>query len=351
MAALSLGWVRYLRYAPVRYRVTRFNGEGGVDDQTMIRRAFLETLGRAALGAGVVVNARDSRAEQAVPNSAGTAPPALKAPPNACDCHHHIYDPARFPILNPGMPFPPNARVEEYRLLQRRTGTTRSIVVQPGPYITDNRVTLDAIAQLGPGSRGVAVVRPSVTDAELQALDAGGIRGLRFSLNDARNGAVTLDMIEPLSRRVAALGWHVQVNMLPDQIVAAGALWDRLPVPIVFDHLAGIRPPQGTTHQAYAVVRRLLDQGRTWVKLSVTAGGSEDGPPGYADAVRVGQAYVNAAPERLVWGSNWPHPTEPVKPDDAQLFDLMARWVPDARTRHRILVENPEALYGFPAPA
>ncbi len=96
-----------------------------MSNETMIRRAFLEKVGLAALGAGVVLRARDSHAGQAVPNSAGTEPPTLKAPANACDCHHHIYDPARFPILNPGMPFPPNARIEEYRLLQRRTGTTR----------------------------------------------------------------------------------------------------------------------------------------------------------------------------------------------------------------------------------
>ena len=154
-------------------------------------------------------------------------------------------------------------------------------------------------------------------------------------------------MIEPLSKRVNALGWHVQINMGPDQIVAAKDLWDRLPSAIVFDHMGHVPQPAGLSHPVFTVIRRLVDKGRTWVKLSVTADNTKDGPPGYADITRVAQAYVKAAPERMVWGSNWPHPTETIKPDDAVLFDLMSKWAPDEATRHRILVENPEKLYGF----
>jgi predicted TIM-barrel fold metal-dependent hydrolase len=131
------------------------------------------------------------------------------------------------------------------------------------------------------------------------------------------------------------------------QIVDAEALWDRVPTPLVFDHMGHIRQPQGVEDPAYKLIRRLIDKGRTWVKLSVTYDSSKDGPPGYADVNRVGQAYVKAAPERMVWGSNWPHPNETSKPDDAMLFDLLAQWAPDAATRNRILVQNPETLYGF----
>ena len=123
-------------------------------------------------------------------------------------------------------------------------------------------------------------------------------------------------------------------------------VWNRLPSPLVFDHMAHVSP-SGVSHPAYAVVRRLIDKGRTWVKLSVTYDNTKDGPPTYADVTAVAQAYVKAAPERLVWGSNWPHPNETTKPDDAVLFDLLGRWATDERTRQRILVENPETLYGF----
>ena len=181
-------------------------------------------------------------------------------------------------------------------------------------------------------------------------LDRGGIRGIRFSLNPSAallNPVTTIDMVEPLSKRIASLGWHVQVNLAPEGIVATEALWNRLPTPVVFDHIAQIPGRAGTSHPAYAVVRRLIDKGRTWVKLSVGNGtASGDGPPTYADLVRLGQEFVKAAPERLVWGSNWPHPGDTEKPDDAMLLDLMTRWAPDERTRQRILVDNPATLYG-----
>jgi predicted TIM-barrel fold metal-dependent hydrolase len=312
------------------------------------RRSFLKEGTMVALGAAGVICSQATHAQSSVPNSAGTAAPRLKAPPNACDCHHHIYDAVRFPQpANATNPLQPNARVEEYRLLQRRLQTMRSVVVTPSAYDIDNRVTLDAIAQFGSRARGVAVVRPTVTDAELKMLASGGVRGIRFSLTTPSTAATTIEMIEPLSKRVAALGWHVQINMTAEQIAAAEALWNRLPSPIVFDHVGHISGPEGTRHPAYTVMRRLIDKGRTWVKLSVTYDNTTDGPPGYADIVMLGQSLVKAAPERLVWGSNWPHPNESRKPDDALLFDLMTRWAPDEAIQRRILVENPALLYDF----
>jgi D-galactarolactone isomerase len=310
----------------------------------MGRRSFLQAVSAAALTAAAKL---ELEAQVAVPNSSGTELPKLKAPALACDCHHHIYDTARFtPVQSEAIP---NARVAEYRLLQRRIGTTRDIVVTPRPYGTDNRVTLDAISQFGANARGVAVIHPDITDAELKTLARGGIRGIRFSLaaNPNLKAVTTLDMIEPLSKRVDALGWHVQIAMDADQIVAAGDLWNRIPSVIVFDHMGYIPEPVGLKHPAFALIRRLIDKGRTWVKLSVIPANTKDGPPGYADVNRVGQAYVQAAPERMVWGSNWPHPNETNAPDDARLFDLLSEWAPKEATRHHILVENPETLYGF----
>jgi D-galactarolactone isomerase len=308
------------------------------------RRTFMKRVSMAS--SGLAIFSGTSRAQQ-VPNSSGTEPAKLKAPAGACDCHHHIYDAVRFPPVQPGGTIIPDARLEEYRMLQRRIGTSRNVVVTPLAYATDNRVTLDAIAKLGSNARGVAVIRPTVTDAELKMLAEGGIRGIRFSLADPRNAPTSIDMIEPLSKRVNALGWHVQINMTADQIVAAQDLWNRLPSVIVFDHMGHVPQPAGLGHPVYNVIRRLVDKGRTWVKLSVTYDNTKDGPPGYADVTKVAQAYVNAAPERLVWGSNWPHPNESTKPDDAVLFDLMSKWALDEPTRKRILVQNPETLYGF----
>ena len=309
------------------------------------RRTFLKAASVAAIASGL----RVSRADAQVPNSVGTEPPKLKAPAGAADCHMHTYDPARFAMPSNPRPAPTNAAVEDYRLLQKRIGTSRVVIVQPRNYATDNRVTLYAVSQLGPNARGVAVVTPAISDAELKEFHAGGIRGIRFSLADAGSRAVTPDMVEPLAKRVADLGWHVQLNVEGEMIDDMASLLRQLPTPIVFDHLG--HPPVGVgiDHSSHKVVRELIDKGRTWVKLSGAYSNSKVGPPAYPEATKVAQAFVTAAPERLVWGSDWPHPGLPPdnKPDDALLLDLLSEWAPDEATRHRILVENPEALYGF----
>ena len=310
----------------------------------MVRRRFLQMA-----GCGVAL-ALPSQTQTTVPNSAGTESPKLKAPAKACDCHIHIYDPTRFPLAPSPRVAPANAAVPQYRLLQKRIGTTRVVIVTPRNYVTDNRAMVDAIAQLGKtNARGVAVLHPTVTDRELRRLNDAGVRGIRFSLNDPATAVVTPDMIEPLSKRVADLGWHIQLNVDGDQIVEFDALLRRLPSQIVFDHLA--HPPlmAGIDHSSHGIVRKQIDQGRAWVKLSGAYLNSTIGAPFYPEATKIAQAFVRAAPERLVWGSDWPHPTAAPdqKPDDAVLFDLLSVWAPVEATRHRILVENPEKLYGF----
>jgi predicted TIM-barrel fold metal-dependent hydrolase len=308
------------------------------------RRAFLKAKGAAIIVADGV-DADVGNAE-AAPWSAGTEPPKLKAPPNACDCHMHIYD-SRFPVAPNARLRPGDATVDDYRRLQKRLGKTRNVVVTPSTYGTDNACTLDAMAKLGRNARGVAVVDASVTDAELKRLHGLGIRGIRFNL--VQSGAATIDMLEPLSQRVNALGWHVQIHMPGDAIVENRDLFQRLPAPIVFDHMARIPQPAGVDHPAFALVLKMLDRGRTWVKLSGAYMDTKVGPPSFADVGKLARAYVKAAPERLVWASDWPHPTEKAdsKPDDAVLFDLLADWAPDEAVRNRILVDNPSALYGF----
>lgn len=286
--------------------------------------------------------------EQAVPNSTGSEPPRLNVPADACDCHHHIYD-GRFPVSpHWKQGFPPGATVSDYRLLQRRLGTTRSVVVQPSTYGVDNRCLVDALRQLGPASRGVAVIDPEMQDGELRALTEDGVCAVRVNFVSPQTwGTTTPEILASLARRVSPLGWHVQLLMTGDQIVAHEAAIRTLPTKVVIDHLGRIPEPDGLQHPSLAAVLRLFDTGRVWVKLTEPYEDSKLGPP-YADASEIARAYVRAAPERVLWGTDWPHPTQRgTKPDDALLLDLLGVWAPDEGTRRRILVDNPTELFGF----
>ncbi len=284
----------------------------------------------------------------AVPNSSGTSLPRYKAPPGTCDCHIHIYDP-RFKMKWPKLRAVTDASVEQYRLLQKRLGTARAVVVQPAAHGTDNAVTLDAVAQLGiENARGIAVCHPTVTDTELVAMNKAGIRGLRFTLHEPRTAVTSVEMIEPLAHRAHRLGWHVQLHLRAEQIVLWAPMIEKLPGTLVFDHMARLPQPQGPRHPALAIVKRLIDKGSTWVKLSGPYLETQVGPPRYADVKSTARALLEYAPQRCVWGSDWPHPTEPhTKPDDAVLFDLVQEWTTDEITRMKILVANPATLYGF----
>jgi len=310
------------------------------------RRRLMKTAGAMALAAAAGAVRSEQAFAQQVPWSSGTESPRLKAPANACDCHMHIYD-AKYPTDPKATLKPADALVADYKLLQKRIGTSRNVVVTPSTYGTDNRVTLDAIAQIGPTARGVAVVDATVTDAELKRLNGLGIRGIRFNLVQA--GATTAEMIEPLSRRVNDLGWHIQIHMKGEQIAGIEDLLLRVPSPIVFDHLGRLAQPNALDNPGFKTISKLIDKGRTWVKLSGAYQDTKVGPPTYSDTVAVARAYIKAAPERMVWASDWPHPTEKDKPDDAVLFDLLAEWAPEEVMRTRILVQNPATLYGFPA--
>lgn len=285
--------------------------------------------------------------DEAVSWSAGTARPQLRMPPDATDCHHHIYDPA-YPWTPEAILKPGPARVEDYRKLQKRLGTSRNVIVQPSSYGVDNRLLLASIAQFAGRARGVAVVNTSVTDAELQQLNDGGVRGIRFNLS--QRGATTVDMVGPLAQRIAPLGWHVQVNAPAQVLLDARSIWLDLPCPVVFDHLAHVPEPDPTHHAAFLMVTELMSRGHAYVKLSGFYGDTQVGPPTYSDRVLLAAAYAAAAPDRVVWGSDWPHPTEqPLHriPDDALLLDLLQVVIPDESTRNRALVDTPAALYGF----
>lgn len=294
----------------------------------------------------MVKHTMDMANDSMVPNSSGTSRPALQVPPDACDAHLHIID-ARFPAA-PGAVTLPHATIEDYLMLQRRIGTTRAVIVQAKVHGTDHRCMLDAIAKLHGNGRGIGVVQAAVADAELRRLHDGGIRGLRFSVWNPADAVTTIDRIQPLARRIVDFGWHVQIHMSGDQIVEQAALLERLPCPVVIDHMARLPPGPGLKHPAFDIVRRLVDKGNTWVKLSGAYLNTDIGAPTYSDAAAVTKGWILAAPERVVWGSDWPHVTETQrKPDDARLLDLLAQAAPDEATLARILVANPATLYGF----
>jgi D-galactarolactone isomerase len=275
--------------------------------------------------------------------------PAVKfaVPDGACDCHHHIYDP-RFPYQPNAVLKPPFATVQDYRALQKTLGTSRNVMVQPSTYGTDNSCLLDVLAQMGDAARAVCVVNASVTDAELKKLHAAGVRGVRIQFG--LGNPVAADEVMPLAKRIAPMGWHIQTNMPAEQLVAMEKLLLSLPCPVIVDHLGRateVGQPQ------YDTVRRLLGSGHGWVKVSgayLYGGGTA---PGYAGASRAAKGYIATAPDRCVWGSDWPHPDatktlNPVAmPDDVTLLNLVPIWAPDEKLRHHILVENPEKLYGF----
>lgn len=321
-------------------------------DKNMSRRAALLSGAGAVMAAGSALGQGSGTMVRGqagpVKFSAGTEPPRTPAPALATDCHHHAYD-ARFPPDPRTELRPPDASSDDYRALARRLGLQRSVLVTPSTYGTDNRLQLQSMRELGPErTRMVAVVDTSVTDADLKAMHEAGVRGIRFNLVQA--GVTTLAMLEPLSARVAGMGWHTQIHMLADQIAANEALFARLPATIVFDHMGRVPMEKGVEHPGYLAVRRLMDRGKAWVKLSGAYMDTKVGAAGrWSDTVPVARGYATGAPERCVWASDWPHVTEPAqKPDDAALFDLLTEWVPDEAARKRVLVDNPAVLYGFP---
>lgn len=276
-----------------------------------------------------------------VPHSAGIAPPRYQVPAGACDAHLHVLD-NRFP----GAGRVTGMALADYHLLQRRLGTTRAVLVQAKHHGTDPACLLDALAQLGPDGRGVAVLPLDTPDAEFRRLDAAGVRGLRLSLWNPADAPLALADLAPMAARVAPLGWHLQLHLTAAQILDAADTLTTLPCPLVFDHMARLPPEAGPDHPAFAVVARLLQAGRAWVKLSGAYLNTRSGPP-YPEAGRMARAFLREAPERLVWGSDWPHVTEAHKPDDALLLDLLAEWAGSAAATDRILVANPATLYGF----
>ena len=269
----------------------------------------------------------------------------ITVPRGSCDTHIHIYDSAAPAAQGTFMPghFP----APDYRAMQERLGLERVIIVQPNAYADDNRVTLAAIHALGAGAKGVAVVKPDVTDTELERLTKGGICGLRIMT--LHGGTLGFDVMDSLMARVRPFGWHANIQLDGRELPKVEAQIKRLPGKFVIDHTGKFLEPVDVSSDAFKSLLRLVDTGRCWVKLSAPYETSKTGAPKYEDVGRLAKALVKHAPERMLWASNWPHPSVPKekRPSDEDLLDLLLDWAPDEATRRRILVDNPAELYGF----
>lgn len=291
----------------------------------------------------------DEEAQTALPGSIATMSYEVGEyvpPPGACDCHAHVIsdDRGEFPFVSTRSYTPHPAPERAYLEMLHTTGMDRGVLVQISVYGTDNRYLVRVLRRHPHNLRGVAVVGVDVTDQALQDLDQAGVRGLR--INTLFGGGVSVDAMETLARRVAPFGWHLQLLVdglqLPELLPRIG----RLPVPVVIDHLGHMPAVLGIRHRGFVALLDLLRSGRVWVKLSGVYR-IDDQPPAYPAAQLFAQEVLTAAPDRVLYGSDWPHTAVPGIHDAGHLRNLLGRWIPDARLRQKVLVDNPAALYGF----
>jgi len=272
--------------------------------------------------------------------------PKIAVPPDACDCHAHIFGPVeQYPFV-PGRSYtPPPASLQAYQRMLSALGLDRAVIVQPSVYGTDNRCTYDAVAASGGKWRGIAVVGPSTNTHDLRRLHDAGFRGVRINL--LFKGGLAMEILEQVARLIAPLGWHLQLLIDGRDLPELAPRLRRLPVRFVIDHMGHMPAQLGLAHPGFTALFALAREGSCWVKLSGPYRISAQQYP-YEDVAPIAKALVEAAPEHMVWGSDWPHPSfQGTMPVDATLLDLLASWVPEPRTRQRILTTNPAELYDF----
>jgi len=271
-------------------------------------------------------------------------------PAGACDCHIHFFD-DHYPYAENARRVPP-ARPADYRAVQARLRTTRAVVVAPSSYGYDNRCTLDGLAALGDQARAIVALPSDTADDRLAELHRQGVRGVRLNL--ARGNATSIENLDRIARKIAPLGWHVQMMMTPEQLVQHGDALRRLPTRLVIDHMARIPQDGGTASAAYPVLRKLLDGGQTWVKLSLASSARLLGTQHEYMLHAMGRDLVANALDRLVWGSDWPHVLSTLddvaQPSDEDMLRLLLDWAPGQAQQRQILCDAPALLYDFPSP-
>ncbi|WP_326538589.1 amidohydrolase family protein [Pseudorhodoferax sp.] len=286
--------------------------------------------------------------------------PRTPLPPGSCDCHTHVFlDPRAYPWSPTRRYTPPEASIAELAQLHAALGIARVVVVQPSVYAADNAATLQALRVLGPQrARGVAVIDDAMADAELDAMHALGVRGVRVNLeiDQASDAGHATAQLQRTAARVARLGWHVQVYANLPLLAACAEVLGALPVPVVLDHYAGAHAAGGVQQPGLQAMLALVEAGHAYVKLSAPYRLSA--APFYADMQALARLFLRTRPDRMLWGSDWPHPqpgtradphdtSPPFAVDSAQVLDALRAWAGDEATFHRILVDNPARLYGF----
>ena len=288
----------------------------------------------------------------------------FEVPPNSCDCHVHVFDPAIQPYAERRIYTPPTATIDELLQLQKSLRLDRVVIVQPSIYRDDNKLTIEATKRLGARARAVAVIGPSTTRDQIDEMHAAGVRGVRLNLETNVAGKFDADgakaLLDKTAKQLEGRGWHVQFYTRLDTIAALKDTFSQQPFPLVFDHFGRATAEGGVGQPHFDALLDLVKNGHAYVKISGAYRVSKKGPD-FLDVKPLAEALVKANPDRLVWGSDWPHPNsdagrhkplteiaEPFPIDDGLVFNQFARWVPDATTRKKILVDNAARLYDFP---
>jgi 2-pyrone-4,6-dicarboxylate lactonase len=271
--------------------------------------------------------------------------PQYVLPPGACDAHCHVFGPgAKFPYAANRSYTPPDASKEKLAALHRFLGFSRAVLVQASCHGTDNSAMLDAIATSNDTIRGVAMVGGDVTDAELERLHANGVRGVRFNFVAHLGGAPDLKVIEAVVARIVPLGWHLQVHLDAEDILTYRDFLLGLKLPFIIDHMGRVVAKNGVEQKPFKLLLDLMQHEEVWVKVSGPERVSSTGKP-FHDALPYARKLIETAPERVLWGTDFPHPNVREMPNDGGLVDLFALMCDDEAVRRKILIDNPSKLY------
>ncbi len=283
------------------------------------------------------------------PRPSATTPLVTKAPPLACDAHCHLFGPAKHFPFSPGRSYtPPDSGLEEFYALQSQLGLERAVFVQASCHGVDNSAMVDGIQRGGGRFAGVAMIDSSFTDADLAELDDNQVRGIRFNFVAHLGGAPDLDEFWPLVHRAAALDWHIVLHFDAKDFATYSPVLDAMPVAYIIDHMARVAAADGTEQEPFQrLLERYAADERCWVKISCAERLTEGKTYPFNDVVPFAQALIAASPDRLLWGTDWPHPNLADMPDEGELLDLLTDFAPDETTRNKILVDNPQVLYDF----
>jgi 2-pyrone-4,6-dicarboxylate lactonase len=276
-----------------------------------------------------------------------TKQPKFRPPPLACDAHCHIFGPAaKFPYDPDASYHPPDAPFEGLQKLHSILGFERAVIVHASCHGPDMRATLDGIKRSKGAYRGTAIIDESYGDKEFAEMEAGGIRGVRFNFVQHLGGRPDMGLFHRTVARLKEMDWHLILHLDAQDLVEFREMFMRIPVPMVIDHMGRVQAAAGLEQQPFKVLLDFMKNQNTWVKITGAERISSKGPP-FDDAVPFAQALIAAAPDRILWGTDWPHPNVKVMPNDGDLVDLFPLMAPEPELQYKILVDNPARLYGF----